>query len=832
MTYIQRLVLQGFKSFNKKIAIPFSQTFSVVCGPNGSGKSNLNDAVCFVLGRTSAKSMRADRLHELIFHGGQSKAPAELASVGLYLDNTNKEFPIEETTLHIERRVNKTGVSVYRINGKIVTRQEILDVLSAARIFPDGYNIILQGDITNIIEMDPVERRIIIDEVSGIKEYDEKKEKSQREFEKVEQKLKEVGLIIRERDEAFKKLKEEREVALKYISLNKELKKLRASIAHKRFSSSQTIFQSLTSEIETKEKQVADFSASLDSLDAEIEKKEKELEQLLKFVFERSKKVQIVREVEELRAKILRTRDKIEYDIRERNRLEMLVAKLESVGESQISRPVAEIAKLSNPNVFGTIISLCKVEDKYQTAVEACGGNHLNDMVVKDVRTAETCINHLKENKIGRATFLPLDKMAESLKLPSLTHSDLSKSIGWASDLIDYDKRYDAAFKFVFGSTLVFDKIENARHLIGKVRIVTLDGDLIERSGAMIGGYFRRKKAFEFSEMDEYKSAIKALENEISTLKKQIDEYDKELEKKVEQERREALDIVDSEKARSRLMKEVEDSKRKRKKAYEDRLEVQSHINKFKLQRARTEAEVENSSQDFEQYKEETDFLDLPVEDMESRTKVVIRETESLGAVNMKSIEEFEKFGEEFETLRTKYQKIIEERDAVLNMINEIEGRKKETFMKTFEEISKNFKEIFREAAHGDAELMLEIPDDIYSGLEIRASPSGKRILNIDMMSGGERSLTALAFLFALQQYKPAPFYILDEVDAALDKANSKKVGEMIRKFSSRAQFIVITHNDTTIKMGDQVYGVSMEDGESKIIAIEMPKYNPAEGSL
>ncbi|MFH1105870.1 MAG: AAA family ATPase, partial [Candidatus Aenigmatarchaeota archaeon] len=646
MAYIQRLVLQGFKSFNKKIAIPFSQTFSVVCGPNGSGKSNINDAVCFVLGRTSAKSMRADRLHELIFHGGQYKAPAELASVGLYLDNSNKEFPIEESTLHIERRVNKTGVSVYRINGKIVTRQEVLDVLSAARIFPDGYNIILQGDITNIIEMDSVERRVIIDEVSGIKEYDEKKEKSQKEFEKVEQKLKEVGLIIRERDEAFKKLKEEREVALKYISLNKELKKLRASIAHKRFSSSQTIFQSLTSEIEIKEKQIADFSAALDALDTEIEKKEKELEQLLKFVFERSKKVQIVREVEELRAKILRTRDKIEYDIRERNRLEMIVAKLESIGESQLSRPVAEITKLNNPNVFGTIISLCKVEDKYQTAVEACGGNHLNDIVVKDVRTAEACINHLKENKIGRATFLPLDKMEESLRLPSLTHSELSKSIGWASDLIDYDKRYDAAFKFVFGSTLIFDKIESARHLIGKVRIATLDGDLIERSGAMIGGYFRRKKAFEFSEMDEYKSAIKALENEISTLKKQIDEYDKELEKKVEQERREALDIVDSEKARSRLMKEIEDSKRKRKKAYEDRLDVQSHINKFKLQRARTEAEVENSSQDFEQYKEERDFLDLPVEEMESRTKVVIRETESLGAVNMKSIEEFERFGE------------------------------------------------------------------------------------------------------------------------------------------------------------------------------------------
>ena len=120
--------------------------------------------------------------------------------------------------------------------------------------------------------------------------------------------------------------------------------------------------------------------------------------------------------------------------------------------------------------------------------------------------------------------------------------------------------------------------------------------------------------------------------------------------------------------------------------------------------------------------------------------------------------------------------------------------------------------------------MQLEDPLDIQSGLIIQANPGGKNLLNIDAMSGGEKTLTALAFLFAIQRYKPAPFYILDEVDAALDKVNTKKVADLIKKMSKKEQFLVITHNDYTIKQGDRVYGVSMENGESKILGLELPK--------
>ncbi len=131
---------------------------------------------------------------------------------------------------------------------------------------------------------------------------------------------------------------------------------------------------------------------------------------------------------------------------------------------------------------------------------------------------------------------------------------------------------------------------------------------------------------------------------------------------------------------------------------------------------------------------------------------------------------------------------------------------------------------MYRELTGGQAELELEKAGDLTSGLLIKASPPGKKLLNIDAMSAGEKTLTAFAFLFAIQRHKPAPFYMLDEADATLDKTNSKRVAELIKKQSKLAQFIVISHNDTIVREADQIYGVTMEDGESKVLAIKLPE--------
>ena len=175
MTHIEKLVINGFKSFASKTEIPFDQGINVIIGPNGSGKSNISDALCFVLGRLSSKSMRAARSSNLIFQGTKWKKPGKEASVDLVFNNKKRIFKVDSDELHIKRLVRKNGQSIYKINNETKTRQEVLEMLAHAGIDPNGFNIILQGGISRLVKMHSDERREIIEEVAGISIYESRK---------------------------------------------------------------------------------------------------------------------------------------------------------------------------------------------------------------------------------------------------------------------------------------------------------------------------------------------------------------------------------------------------------------------------------------------------------------------------------------------------------------------------------------------------------------------------------------------------------------------------------------------------------------------------------
>ena len=393
-----------------------------------------------------------------------------------------------------------------------------------------------------------------------------------------------------------------------------------------------------------------------------------------------------------------------------------------------------------------------------------------------------------------------------------------------ASELISYDPKFKPAIDFVFGNTLIVRDLKVAEEVgIGRVRMVTLDGDLVERSGAMTGGFYAKKKLGrsvqkEIEEYEKRKSEIlgqiKKLEEEIQATKLKLEEMSKS---------EEARKMIDLEKMRIDREDQVDMLRKRRKMLYEKRLVLQEDLNKLKIERAKLEAELENLKIEAQKYGE-IQVIDKSVRALEMAIRKAEKEIMELGPVNFKAIEQYEKFKEEFEGYRKRYEKILEEKKAILEMIEEIEKKRREVFYSTLQEVSKKFDEIFRKMVGGSAKLELEDPNDLESGLLIQANPAGKMLLNIDAMSGGEKTITALAFLFALQEYRPAPFYVLDEIDAALDKENTKKVADLIRELSKKAQFIVITHNDTMIKSGDRVYGVTMSEGESKILGLELPR--------
>jgi len=288
------------------------------------------------------------------------------------------------------------------------------------------------------------------------------------------------------------------------------------------------------------------------------------------------------------------------------------------------------------------------------------------------------------------------------------------------------------------------------------------------------------------------------------------------------------------ERDRMKLDEKLRKLRDKRKEAYEERLILQQEIGKLNIEKAKLEAKFDNLKVQWGERGKEgevskkppkdlEEFIKKPLNELRSIEKETIIKIQELGPINLKALEDFDAMKLEFDEFKEKVDKIVEERNSILQTMEKIEEKRQETFMHTMNEINKHFQKVYKELVNGEARIELEKPDDINSGLIIRAQPPGKKLLNIDHMSGGEKTLTAFTFLFALQRYKPMPFYILDEADAALDKANTKKVSKLLKSASEMAQFIVITHNDSLVRDADRVFGVTMEDGESKIMGIELP---------
>ena len=1165
MTKILKMEIKGFKSFATRTEVLFGDSFNCILGPNGSGKSNVLDSLCFVLGKAGAKGLRVEKSSNLIYNGGKTKKPAKEGEVSIWFDNSKKEFPsIEEEEIKISRIIKSTGQGVYRLNDKTVTRTQILDLLSLAHINPDGYNIILQGDIVRLIEMSPNDRRQIIEEIAGINIYEDKKQKALRELNRVEEKLNEADIILAERESYLKELKKDRDKAQKYKNLEEkrqrnkktlifwainekrselekfesqiskhsektstyeeEIKKLREEIADKkeeinkinkeveekgeteqvkmhkiieemkvnvavnkqRLQTIESELEKLTlrkEELKTSQSELKEKTKGLEAKRVELGKRvavrEKDKAQLQEKIITFKKKHDlsleneadgridtIDKEIEEIQNRMNALREDQQNILREKDRVEM---QLESIDErlnklasvkaehqkeleqlkqkkqefkkttlelnktlSQSSDFAAQLAnarsksiskqeelarlearqaniieqlaggtalkyvldlKKTEKGIYGTVAELGNVSKEYSQALETAAGNKVKSVVVEDDAIAAKCIKFLKNKKLGVATFLPLNKIRAPNINDSLRKMKMPGVRGLAVDLISFKAQYAKVFEYVFGNTLVVDSISTARKIgVGKTRMVTETGDVVEMSGAMQGGYRQQRqkgglfgqeevnKQIEQLQLDlaDQESIISTLENKtretgdyIDRLralkaelegdiirtekslhldssdalldndeKKKLRDQNKELETKLDNvqdkisdenkglaklkierqqlrdkltdlrnptklaelksfeekqmelsqeiielqgelkhtitemetiigpEDRKILEIIKQQQKeedsfsverkklstsikeqkaelkekekqeaafyaqfkelfakRSKLTDEVNKKEHKIVINNTEQRSIEHKINIISLEKARLKAELAGLEEEDKDYKNIEPYENKSKDSIKRELSEFERLTADLGAVNMRALEIYEQVETEYKSLLDKKIILRKEREDVLLMMNEIDSKKKELFMRTFEALEENFKRIFSSLlVKGDASIVLEDKKDPFNGgVEIKVRLTGKRFLDIRSLSGGEKTMTALAFLFAVQEYEPASFYILDEVDAALDKKNSEKLADLIRGYCDHAQYVVISHNDGVISEADNLYGVSMnEHGMSKITTLKI----------
>ncbi len=829
MVYIRKLVLHGFKSFQKKTVVPLKQGFNAVIGPNGSGKSNVMDALTFVLGRRS-KALRAGRMDHLIFNGGNGNKPTDFAMVAIELDNKDREMPVDDDTVTISRKVNRLGVSTYRLNDKAVNKREIDDIFKSITLDPNGHNIIQQGDITAVIQMKPKERREIIDEIAGIKEYNIKRDKALTELAEAEIKLNESKIVLDQKKEYIDKLKVEKEAAEKFIEYEKEQDFLMASIAHSKVEGVKGLLNNVKENLAIKEAEQKASNKNVGNFDTDLDRMESDLEKLDKEIFEKSMDNEGRKEIEDLNERIIKRAAKIESYERDLERLDDMISRLESMSSrtgDTGNRSVQAILDSGIEGVAGSIGGLMQVGPTYQTAIDVAMGGHVNDVVVESESIALQCVEYLKSQGMGRVRFLPLDRIRPRNRSAKADIAvKMSGILDYAVNLIDYDPKYDLAFQEVFKDTLVAENTESARKVRG-IKLVTLEGEIFEAGGAIVGGSKKGRKGSgkndqNASDIMKYKKERSNTETEVRMLKEEIGDLNQLLEEKRADLEEDSDEIKGLEKKRDDLKQRISKIKENRKTIYEQNMLLQQEIEDYKIRRARLEAELENLLVAYERYKDRTDLRKDDPEKLQMELRKVDRKMRGLGPVNQKAIEEYNMFAKDFEDFSEKVDQLAEERKSIVSMIEDIENKRRDVFRKAFEGVSSEFMKVYADLTDGKANLRLEDPKDIESGLLIEAEPPKKKLLDIDSLSGGEKTMAAVAFLFALQRFKPAPFYILDEIDAALDMQNSETIGELIKSYSGKSQFLVISHNEALVQRAYRVYGVSMQKGVSQIVGVEL----------
>ena len=952
MAYIKSLVMHGFKSFPKKTEIPFTSGINVILGPNGSGKSNISDALCFVLGRLSIKSMRAAKARNLIFQGTKVASPAKEAVVELVFDNSDKTFSIEENEISIKRIVRLNGQSIYKINQVTKTRQEVLSLLAQAGIDPNGFNIILQGEIQNFVKMHTEERRKIIEEVSGISIYESRKEKSLKELDKTEEKQKEVFSILRERTAYLNNLEKERQQALKYKKLEQDIKKFKASIIHVDLIKRKNLLKEIQESIAKKNKEIDKIKQEIAKLLEGTKSSEEKVILINKKIQESTglEQEKLNQEITSARAELAGLNVKIEnYENKvssiskqkietqeaiRKEELELKELQNESPTvvkkEKELLTKKTELEKLEEKRKrFYTIKSELKsMREKFEDKRSVLQNyNNESGFLVKqieslsgqlfDKRTAPEIVQELKsslsqkkillenlnrrevelekitfsgeneiekQNKItetiAKMDICPLCKSKITKEHIENIHKEIyPKVASLRKELDESDKELTqiGTKKVMLAEEIekinsevmkremdlikisnINEKKDTIKELNDKIIIskrelseieklkINLEKELedslnveqkYETARIELQEISLRTKenvnseiSFKQREYERYKISIKQLareeedvKEELAVCKKKFEERDNILEKKKKQEEELVLKsqnlIKDRDVLQQKIRKDEQDSLIKKNFIYN----IEQEINNVKIDKAKVDAEIENF---------EMEMLNFPNVELigGSRDTLVerlgkIQEAFSgMGSVNLRSVEVYDEIKKEYDSVNEKANSITKEKESILRIIHDIDIKKKKAFLKTLDELNEIFSRNFAQISlKGAVSLELEDKKDPFAaGVAISVKTGHGKYFDVTSLSGGEQTMVALSLIFAIQELNPYCFYVLDEIDAALDKRNSERLGALLKKYMQKGQYIVISHNDEIITNATNLYGLSMHEGISKVISLRV----------
>ena len=848
----KKIQLNGFKSFADKTNFLIEDGLTGIVGPNGCGKSNIVESLRWVMGETSAKSMRGSGMEDVIFSGTSNKASKNIAEVSVSIENENNEGPVqyrELNEINIRRKIEKDKGSKFYINDKEVRARDAQMFFADLSTGAHSPSMISQGRIGALVTAKPTDRRAILEEAAGISGLHVRRHEAELRLGAAENNLKRADELRRQQEKQLANLKKQAEEASKYKSITEEIKKIEAGLYYLKLLE---IDKEIRIENEINNEaggEVEVFNNKINELESLIKTALEKVSPLREKNIENLSKIQRLNlELQSLDEENTRTQDEIETIKQSLQTLDEDISRERGIiidansNEKRLKEEKSELIetdskyfeteKLSNEELESAKKELKKEQEAVDLVVNNIADVSINISIgpIKNVKNSIIRVKELiNSNEINQA-FTLLDRCNIELD-------------NFLSDLKNEKSRNELLS--------VNEKSQNIRQLQEKY------ADAYSKNQSIKNESIKRNERIKTieTEIDSWKNLLSNSEkmvNELTDRKTKLADQLKELDNqpRLQAERKgqisENLRISDKEKIENSSVIEETD-----KKIETLRLElngIQERSIQIRERKASSTATIEGLQ------KRKGDLLDrinselnlsednilensnlngleeLPNSvDQEDSLDKKKQQRESLGSVNLKADEETSKYEEEIKKMEQDRSDLVTAIVKLKDSINELNRKGRERLIEAFEKVNRKFNEVYTKLFNGgNAKLELVDSDDpLEAGLEMLVSPPGKRLQSITLLSGGEQALTALSLIFAVFLTNPSPICVLDEVDAPLDDANVTRFCSLLEELIkiTNTKFIIVTHHALTMSKMNRLYGVTMpEKGISQLVAVDLQK--------
>ena len=871
--HLKSIVAHGFKSFAEKTTINLSENTNVIVGPNGSGKSNIVDAISWVLGNQSPGSLRTNKMEDVIFAGTEKLTEKGFAEVFLVFNLDDKD-EINSDEVSIGRKLYRDGTSEYFMNGLNCRLLDIQEFLNDVGIGKQQHIIISQGQIAEILNAKPEDHRITIEEASGILPFKLKKDKALRRIESGEKEIKRAKDVLREIKKQIDPLRKQAEQARLHKELSDLLKENKTKLNVFQYKNFNKKYEDIRSQLDEVNNFITDFEKKLEEYKSDKSKLRKDFGEnvsIKSFLTEAITDVTKFNEEFKTIYQISSERQLSLERINEQSNSELKRYKNQIFDNnnkiSQLSKSVIDkkqIIKINSKKIKNLMIEIDDLKSKQSASLEineALLRSEINNLKL-DLETKSEYLNKYSENlntwkKDDKTINKYLIKHDKYLQRKNLSSRSFNKVKINTEKVIKREVSYlDNVYSVaLINKNNLESSLEEKLSLIKEYNSGNSFKKTLEEKEEVLTNekaILEDETSFMNEELISSTEKIKFLTNEnenisdkITELSNQNNTNDIKNYKNINRKASEAYKIL------SQLSEELSLRSKKLENDYSDN---DLEINKI-------EDTLENISKNLFTYKDkksnlmvkESEYMsqralfysnltnisglnideinafdvnNLSINELENSINKTEKDLDSLGTVNYLASEDFESLNERYENISSNVEELNLTKKELLKYIGEIEEEIKFRIENSFNTISVNFEEVFEKLfPGGKGSLSLTNSDNLLeSGIEINVQPRGKKVKKLSLLSGGERSLAAIAFLFSVFKSFPSPFYILDEVEAALDDANLHRMLNLLEFVKNDAQFIIVTHQQQTMQAGDVLYGVTMQPGSGSRVFTKTKK--------